>query len=139
VSLVTSRFSEIPEDIRKKVEPEFFSRHLDKYGEKRKFKLAYVAWLIKADRLKDAKNRLERIMSEKSGDAEVFSLVSSLLQKIRSNSGIDNQLYNSLVCNFFSTQLRFEKGYRCRKCGFQLDEMTWRCPRCSTWDSIAVR
>ncbi len=139
VSLVTSRFSEIPEDIRKKVEPEFFSRHLDKYGEKRKFKLAYVAWLIKSDHLEDAASRLEQVMSHKSGDAEVFSLASSLLQKIRSTSGRDSGLYDSLVCNFFSTQLRFEKAYRCRKCGFQLDEMTWRCPRCLTWDSIAVR
>jgi len=139
VGLVTNRFLGIPENIREKVESDFFSRHLEKYSKERKFTLAYIAWLIKTEQLEDAASRLERVMTEKSGDAEVFSLVSNLLQKIRSSSGVEGKLYDSLVRNFFSTQLKFEKAYRCRKCGFQLDEMTWKCPRCSTWDSIAVR
>ena len=138
VVLVTKRFSGLAEDERDRVEEEFFSRHLEEYGEKQKFNLAYIAWLIKSDRLSEAGKRLERVMSEKSGDAEVFSLVSNLLDKLRSSGGGDEDLYDLLVRNFFSTQLRFEKPYRCRKCGIQLDEMTWKCPRCSTWDTIAV-
>ena len=139
VGLVTGRFSGLPEKIRDTTEADFFSRHFEKYGENRKFNLAYIAWLIKLGRLEEAGSRLQQVMTEKSGDAEVFSLVSSLLKSIRSSCSVDGKLYDSLVCNFFSTQLRFEKSYRCRKCGFQLDEMTWKCPRCSTWDSIVVR
>ena len=139
VGLVTKRFSELPEEMRDRVETEFFSRHFEEYGEKRKFNLTYIAWLIKCGRIEAAGSRLEKVMTAKSGDAEVFSLVKSLLQKIRSSDGENRELYESLVCNFFATQLRFEKPYRCRKCGLQLDEMTWKCPRCSTWNSIAVR
>ncbi|MBN2808225.1 MAG: tetratricopeptide repeat protein [Deltaproteobacteria bacterium] len=139
VGLVTSRFSTLSENLRDTVEAEFFMRHLEEYGSKKKFNLAYIGWLIKAGRLHDAGQRLERVMREKSGDAEVFSLVRHLLQKLRSSSETEHKLYDSLVSNFFSTQLRFEKAYRCRKCGFQVDEMAWQCPRCATWDSIAVR
>ncbi len=139
ITLVTNRFSGLPEDQKDNIEKEFFSRHLKEYGEKRKFNLAYIGWLIKTGDLEEAGSRLERVMKEKSGDAEVFSLVSKLLNVIRSAGGVDGELYNSVVSNFFSTQLRFEKPYRCRKCGYQLDEMAWKCPRCATWDSIAVR
>ena len=139
VDLVTSRFSGLPEDERDKVEEEFFSRHLEEYGKKRKFNLAYIDWLVNSGCLEEAGSRLEWVMTEKSGDAEVFSLVSKLLNEIRISSGVGGVLYNSLVRNFFSTQLRFEKAYRCRKCGYQLDKMVWRCPRCSNWDTIAVR
>ena len=139
VTLVTNRFSGLAEDERSKIEEEFFSRHLKEFGKKKKFNLAYIAWLIKSGRLSEAGRRLERVMSEKSGDAEVFSLVSNLLIKIRLSGEGNEDLYDLLVRNFFSTQLRFEKPYRCRKCGIKLDEMVWKCPRCSTWDTIAVR
>ena len=139
IDLVTSRFSGLPKEEKDKVEEEFFSRHLEEFGGKRKFNLAYIGWLIKSGRWTEAGSRLERVMTEKSGDAEVFSLVNNLLSEIRTSNGAGGDLYDSLVRNFFSTQLRFEKVYRCRKCGYQLDKMVWRCPRCSTWDSIAVR
>lgn len=139
VSLITSRFSKLKEEERDKVEEEFFSRHLEEFGEKRKFNLIYISWLIKTEQLTEAGDRLKRVMTEKRGDAEVFSLVRNLLNKIRISGDLNRDLYDSLVRNFFSTQLRFEKAYRCRKCGYQLDVMVWKCPRCATWDTIAVR
>ena len=139
VGLVTSRFSGLPDDEKEKIEEEFFSRHLEEYGEKRKFNLGYIGYLIKSDRFTEAGKRLKKLMTEKSGDAEVFSVVSSLLNKLRVSDGTSGDLYDSLVRDFFSTQLRFEKAYRCQKCGYQLDEMVWKCPRCSTWDTITVR
>lgn len=139
VILITGRFSGLEEGERDKVEEEFFSRHLEKYGEKRKFNLAYISWLIKLEQLVEAGDRLKQIMTEKRGDAEVFSLVRNLLDKLRDKGDHDGILYDSLIHNFFSTQLRFEKAYRCQKCGYQLDGMVWKCPRCSEWDTIAVR
>ncbi|MCD6430266.1 MAG: tetratricopeptide repeat protein [Deltaproteobacteria bacterium] len=139
VTLVISRFSGLPEEQKNKIEKEFFSRHLKEYSENRKFNLAYIGWLIKSGGLEEAGSCLEQVMKEKSGDAEVFSLASKLIDKISTSIGIGGELYNSVVRNFFSTQLRFEKSYRCRKCGYLLDEMAWKCPRCSTWDSVTVR
>ena len=138
VSLITGRFSGLEREKRAKTEEEFFSRHLEEFGGKRKFNLTYINWLIKSGRLTEAGTRLERVMTEKRGDAEVFSLVRSLLNKIRSSGDLNQDLYDSLVRNFFSTQLRFEKAYRCRKCGYQLDVMVWKCPRCANWDTIVV-
>jgi len=138
VTLVISRFSGLPEEQKNKIEKEFFSRHLKEYSKNRKFNLAYIGWLIKSGELEEAGSRLEQVMKEKSGDAEVFSLVSKLINEIHTSIGVGGELYNSLVRNFFSTQLRFEKSYRCRKCGYQLDEMVWKCPRCSAWDTIAI-
>lgn len=138
VDLVSNRFSGLPESMRDQVEKDFFSRYFDKYGEKRKFKLAYIAHLIKSERFADAGSQLEEVMIAKSGSAEVFYLTSTLLQKIRPSDKY-KKLYESLVNNFFATQPHFEKAYRCRNCGLQLDDMTWKCPRCSTWDSITVR
>jgi len=139
VSLITNRFSRLETEGKDKLEEDFFSRHLEEYGKKRKFNISYIDWLIKSDRLVEAGSRLKQIMSEKRGDAEIFHLVSNLLQKIRTSNNFDQDLYDSLVINFFSTQLRFEKTYRCRKCGYQLDVMAWKCPRCATWDTIVVR
>ncbi|MEA3333132.1 MAG: tetratricopeptide repeat protein [Pseudomonadota bacterium] len=139
VNLITSRFSGLEEEERDKVEEEFFSRYLDEYGKNRKFNLSYISWLIKAERLVEAGVRLERVMIEKRGDAEVFSLIRNLLDKIWASDDLNRSIYDSLVRNFFSTQLRFEKAYRCRKCGYQLDVMVWKCPRCATWDTITVR
>ncbi|MCD6293132.1 MAG: tetratricopeptide repeat protein [Deltaproteobacteria bacterium] len=139
VSLITNRFSRLEIEGKDKLEEDFFSRHLEEYGKKRKFNISYIDWLIKSDRLVEAGSRLKQIMSEKRGDAEIFHLVSNLLQKIRTSNNFDQDLYDSLVLNFFSTQLRFEKDYRCRKCGYQLDVMVWKCPRCAMWDTIEVR
>ncbi len=139
VALVIQRFLKLPVGKREKVESEFFTRHLAEYGSNRKFNLAYVAYLIREGRLDEAGERLRRIMSEKSGDAEVFSLVRDLLERIRESSGENSPLYHSLVRDFFSTQLRFEKPYLCRHCGYQLNKMAWRCPRCTSWDTIFIR
>ena len=139
IALVTGRFATLPEECRDRVETDFFARHLEKYGGRRKFNLAYIAFLVKKGKLEEAGTRLKQIMAEKSGDAEVFALVRDLLEKIRKEKGDESPLYKELVYDFFSTQLRFEKPYLCRRCGYQLERMSWRCPRCTSWDSVAIR
>ena len=139
IALVTGRFTNLPKERRDRIEADFFARHLEKHGGRRKFSLAYTAFLIKRGKLKEAGERLKRVMAEKSGDAEVFSLVRDLLEKIRMETGEGDPLYKELVYDFFSTQLRFEKPYLCRRCGYQLERMSWRCPRCTSWDTVAIR
>jgi lipopolysaccharide biosynthesis regulator YciM len=139
IALVTGRFSSLPEAERDRVEADFFARHLEKYGTRRKFNLAYIAFLVKKGELAEAGERLKKIMAQKSGDAEVFALVRDLLEKIRQEKGDESPLYKELVYDFFSTQLRFEKPYLCRRCGYQLERMSWRCPRCTSWDTVAIR
>jgi len=139
IALVTGRFARLPDNLRDQAESDFFARHLGKYGGRRKFNLAYIAFLIKKGEIDDAGERLKRVMAEKSGDAEVFSLVRDLLSEIRKEMGDESPLYRELVDEFFSTQLRFEKPYLCRRCGYQLEHMSWRCPRCTSWDTVAIR
>jgi len=139
VGLVIKRLRKLPEEIRKTAEIDFFDRHLEDYGQTLKFKLAYIDHLIEQEELDAAGLQLRKIMLASSGDAEVFTLVRKLLEKIRQVQGEQSPLYLELIQDFFSTQLRFEKPYQCRKCGYQLDLMVWRCPRCNRWDTITVR
>jgi lipopolysaccharide biosynthesis regulator YciM len=32
-----------------------------------------------------------------------------------------------------------EKRFECRRCGYQVDELTWRCPGCARWDTMVFQ
>ncbi len=139
IGLVIRRLRQLPGENGKELENEFFSRHLESYGRIEKFQRAYSAHLIEREELEEAARQLSRLMKSSNGDGEVFALVRTLLEKISRKYGEECRLYRELVRNFFSTQMRFEKPYQCRQCGYQLDLMVWRCPRCNRWDTVTVK
>lgn len=138
VSLLINRFTKLEPEKQALAENDFFIRHAQCYSNNNHFKMAYIGWLINSGNLEQAGGSLQELMRKKTGDREIFSLMQKLLTALNQKDQGEEQLYKELILNFFSTQLRFEKNYRCRKCGYRLEIMLWKCPRCSTWDSITV-
>jgi len=139
VSQVVERFEKIPTAEKDLALENFFQRHLGNYGGQRKFNLAYINWLINSGKLKEAELRLKKVLRETGGDIEAFSLAKRLLQLTQPAAVLDRNASNSLVEDVFAADFSFEKRYYCQKCGFKLDRIACKCPRCSSWDTIAVR
>jgi lipopolysaccharide biosynthesis regulator YciM len=127
---VIKRFLKIPDTEKENILGKFFRRHLEKFGKERKFNLAYIDWLISSNQLQEAKSRLQKVLDKDGGDGETFSLAKKLC-----TDHTDTDFLN----NVFAAEFHFEKNYHCQKCGYKLDNMVWRCPRCTSWDSVTVR
>ncbi len=117
---------------------EFFSRHRDNYGETKEFNLAHINWQIQSGRFQEAKSQLRQLLEQNNGDRRIFQLTKQLVQAAEPETGAEFK-NSDLIKAFFATDFRFEKVYHCQKCGYKLDQMAWRCPRCSSWDSISPR
>jgi lipopolysaccharide biosynthesis regulator YciM len=135
-SQIIIRFAKLPEPERESAVDNFFQRHLENHGQSKEFNLAYIEWQIKSGRLKEAKLRLRQQLAQSSGDKKIFSLARQLIQSSATGSECEN---HDLIKALFTSDFRFEKNYHCQKCGYRLDQMVWRCPRCSTWDSVTLR
>lgn len=135
---VIDRFEKVPETEKERVIESFFLRHIEKYGEERKFNLAYIKWQIESGRLREAELLLRKVLTKTGGDRETFYLAGQLLKATSPSASCDRETYDLLVDDIFTAKFRFEKKYHCQKCGYKLDQMVWRCPRCSNWDSVNV-
>ena len=136
---VISRFAKLPELEKESAVDNFFQRHLDNYGLTKEFNLAYIEWQIKSGRLKEARLRLRELLAQSSGDKKIFSLARQLIQSPDSSATDSEYENHDLIQALFMSDFRFEKNYHCQKCGYRLDQIVWRCPRCSTWDSVTLR
>ncbi len=137
-SQIIDRFAKLPALERDGAVDEFFNRHLDNYSQSKEFNLTYINWQIKSGRLQEARLRLCQLLAQGRGDKKIFSLVRQLIQSPESVTGseCENQ---DLIQALLMADFRFEKNYHCQKCGYRLDQMVWRCPRCFTWDSVTLR
>ncbi len=138
ITQVVERFEKIPPPKKAEALENFFQSHLGNYGGQKKFNLAYINWLINSNKVEKAESRLRKLLRESGGDSETFYLAKQLLQLTRTENR-DQNSFNSLVDDVFATDFCFEKRYYCQKCGFKLDRIACKCPRCSSWDSITVR
>jgi lipopolysaccharide biosynthesis regulator YciM len=136
---VIKRLRQLPETEQDSILENFFLRHLDKFADNRKFNLAYIDWLIKSNHLEKAKSRLQDILNKTDGDSETFLLAKQLFAANQLLSTSDREIIDNLISEIFAAEFRFEKSYHCQKCGYKLESMVWRCPRCSSWDSVTVR
>ena len=139
IGQVIERIENIPVEKKEASLEFFFQRHLENYGGQRKFNLAYINWQINSGKIEEAELRLKKVLKETGTDGEAFSLAKRLLQSTQLAEGSDRNRLNSLVNDVFAADFSFEKRYYCHKCGFKLDRIVCQCPRCSSWDSIAVR
>lgn len=141
VYLTVARLAKMPEpDCRTELE-DFFARNQAEHGDNPYFMLAYADWLLENGELEKSADLLSRIMASRTGNSEIFTLVRKFLDLLTlpTISPEERQrLQDKTVKAFFTTQMRFEKPYRCRKCGYRLDEIAWKCPRCYSWDTIGV-
>lgn len=137
-SQIIDRFVKLPALERNGAVDEFFNRHLDNYSQTKEFNLAYIDWQIKTGHLKEARLLLLKLLAQGSGDQKIFSLVRQLIKSPESVTVTECENHD-LIQALLMTNFRFEKNYHCQKCGYRLDQMVWRCPRCFTWDSVALR
>lgn len=139
ISQVVERYENIPATEKNGALEIFFQRHFENYGGQRKFNLAYINWQINSGKVKEAELRLRKVLRETGGDNETFSLVKRMVQLTQPAEGSDRNNLSSLLDDLFAADFSFEKRYCCQKCGFKLDRIACKCPRCSSWDSINVR
>ncbi len=139
IGQVIERCEKIPVAEKEAFLENFFQRHLENYGGQRKFNLAYINWQINSGRIEEAEIRLKNVLKKTGADGEAFSLARRLLQLTQAAEGSSLNDLNPLVNDVFAADFSFEKRYYCQKCGFKLDRIACKCPRCSSWDSIAVR
>ena len=137
--LVIDRFAKLPAPEQKSATESFFRKHQDVNGERRRFNLAYISWQIESGMLLEARLRLKAVLEKTDGDSKAFTLAHQLLIATQSAADSDQNIFDTLVNDIFSAKFRFEKEYHCQKCGYKLDNMTWKCPRCSSWDSVTRR
>ncbi len=138
VTQVVERIEKIPAAEKDVILDDFFQRHQENYGGLRKFNLAYINRLINSGKTEAAGLQLKQELASNCGDGETFSLVKRLLRLMPAENSEQNHI-QSLVEDLIAADFSFEKRYYCRKCGFKLDRIACKCPRCSSWDSITVR
>lgn len=134
VSLVVSRFSQLPAERNNQIKDEFYRHYLDKYSDNVHFILCYSNFLLDNSRTNEAADWIKRVLATKPDAAGIFTAVAKLLRATE-NCGE----YQCFLQNFFDTYKPEHKPYQCRQCGYQLDEVVWKCPKCSHWDTIGPR
>ena len=97
--------------------------------------LTRVRLLKQADRVDDANAVMEAFMSENSNPSEVMkSEYIKLLIQLGKRDEAVNQV-EGLLENFHQS---LTKHY-CSNCGYNSDEIFWRCPQCHEWETIQFR
>ncbi|MEA3241388.1 MAG: tetratricopeptide repeat protein [Pseudomonadota bacterium] len=134
VSLVVGRFSQLPAERTNQIKDEFFRHYLDKYSDNVHFILCYSNFLLDNSRTNEAADWIKRILATKPDAAGIFAVVAKLVRATE-NCGE----YQWFLQNFFDTYKPVNKPYQCCQCGYQLDEVVWKCPKCAHWDTIAPR
>ncbi|MBN2706250.1 MAG: tetratricopeptide repeat protein [Deltaproteobacteria bacterium] len=142
IALVIRRLAQAETAAAPRLIADFFDRHRQLYLDSERFKLVYTDWLIDQGELVKAATLLEAILPARQGDAEIFGLVGKLLEELKQDNDLSperrDNLRDLIVDGFFSNRMRFEKPYRCRQCGYRLDDIVWKCPRCASWDTVEV-
>jgi len=134
VSLVVGRFAQLPSEKISQVKDEFYRDYLDKYSDNIHFILCYSNFLLDNNSTNEAADLIKRVLATKPDAAGIFTTVAKLIRATENCGG-----YQSLLQNFFDTYKPVHKPYQCWQCGYQLDAVVWKCPKCSHWDTIGPR
>jgi lipopolysaccharide assembly protein B len=97
--------------------------------------LTKVRLLKEKDRIEDAYNSLKSFMMINKRPSEVMKVeyIKILIQIEKKDEAVDqtqgllDNLHQSLTKHF------------CRSCGYNSDEIFWRCPQCHEWETIQFR
>ncbi len=135
---IVDRIMKLPVAEREGRIEEFFLRHRGDYGRIKAFNLAYIEWQIKSGRLQEARIQLQDQLRQKRAGRKLFNLTKQLILAAEPEAAAKDE-NSDLIRSLLTADFRFEKNYHCQKCGYRLDQITWRCPRCSSWDSIFPR
>lgn len=133
-SLVVGRFSQLPFERINQAKDEFYRHYLDTYSDNVHFILCYSDFLLENNRPNEAADWIKKVLTTKPDTAGIFTTVTKLI-KAAENCGE----YQRFLQDFFDTYKPEHKSYQCCRCGYQLDEVVWKCPKCSHWDTIGPR
>ncbi len=134
VSLVVSRFSQLPAERTNQIKDEFYRHYLDKYSDNVYFILCYSNFLLDNGHTSKAADWIKLVLATKPDVAGIFAAVAKLVRATE-----DCGEYQWFLENFFDTYKPVNKPYQCCQCGYQLDEVVWKCPKCAHWDTIGPR
>jgi lipopolysaccharide biosynthesis regulator YciM len=138
VSLVEGRFRRLPEEEQPVIRRDFYARHRERYGENRYFMAAYIGFLTAAGQHPEAVELTRELLTRHPDWPGIFNLMRSLTAAGGELSP-DRRLVCPLVADFFATFRLPVKAFICRHCGYELDSMVWKCPKCGHWDTIGPR
>ncbi len=132
--LVVGRFSQLSPEKGKKRKDDFFQSCLDTYADNIHFIFCYINFLLDVNRTDEAADWIKRVMFTNPDAAEIFPVVARLVKSTESC-----KQYQPFLQEFFTIYKPPLKPYQCRQCGYQLDEVVWKCPKCAHWDTIGPR
>lgn len=134
VTLVVARFPQLSPERVELIREEFYQGYLDTYSDNIHFILCYSDFLIDNNRVDEATDWIKQVLATKPDVAGIFTVVSKLVQKTGTS-----EKYQRFLQDFFNTYKPDRKQYQCCQCGYQLDEVVWKCPKCAHWDTIVPR
>ena len=120
------------------------SNEYDKYGEFLRSKLensgnyyvflSYIKYLRKTGKIKEAAELTDKFLEKYPDSLEGQFLKADIL--------VDNKR-NDEALTLYRRVSRIPfleiKPYKCGICGYEMEEMSWRCPRCGKWDTVNLK
>ncbi|MBN2233225.1 MAG: tetratricopeptide repeat protein [Deltaproteobacteria bacterium] len=137
VTLVEERFGNLPEEAQPVARRDFYARHRERYGENRYFMAAYIAFLAAGDRQPEAVELARELLARHPDWPGMFNLLGVLVAG--SEAHAERRVIYPVVADFFAAFRLPVKAFFCHHCGYELDTVVWKCPRCGHWDTIGPR
>jgi len=134
VALVVGRLSQLSPEKAREVKSDFYQNYLDTYADNVHFIFCYIDFLLDENRTSEAADWIKEMMSAYPDAAEIFPAVARLVKLSESC-----EQYQPFLKDFFAIYKPSLKPYQCCQCGYQLDEVVWKCPKCARWDTIGPR
>ncbi|MBE9502567.1 MAG: tetratricopeptide repeat protein [Proteobacteria bacterium] len=93
--------------------------------------LALAEYLYKKSQLNDAIGELKTVLTLKPSHIQARQALGKYLMELgREAEAV--AVHQELLHNFPFP----EKNYQCNECGYESNELLWRCPQCRRWDTI---
>ncbi len=134
VALVVGRFSQLSAEKLPLIKDEFYQHYLNTYSDNVHFVLCYSDFLLDNNRVHEAADWIKRVLMTKPDSAGIFAVVAKLVKTTKGS-----EKYQWFLQDFFNIYKPDYKQYQCCQCGYQLDEVVWKCPKCAHWDTIGPR
>ncbi|MBN2333048.1 MAG: tetratricopeptide repeat protein [Deltaproteobacteria bacterium] len=131
VSLAVSRFSQLSPEPAMQAKEAFFATHLAAYGENIPFVLCYISFLMDHGSIDKAIPWMKKILDKEPGCIRMVEQISKLVSS-RENCAEHHEILQA----FFASYRPDSKPYQCRNCGYLLNKIVWKCPKCAHWDTI---
>lgn len=90
-------------------------------------------WLNRGEVIR-ARNELERILKKQSRFWEARLLLGHIIIETKDHDKALEQ-YSEIIDIMTPTETNFQ----CMRCGYEAQELVWKCPRCRAWDTITLK